>query len=65
VHRRKLGVVVVAPAGRAESVQVLVQRGLVAELLAVDPAVDQRTRRAQGDLRVMTEKHLTPDPLGT
>jgi hypothetical protein len=35
---------------------------LIAQLLAVDPiTVDQRTRGAQCELGVMTEKHLTPD----
>ena len=54
----------VAPTRPAEAVQVLVERGEVGEALAVDPVgVDQHTRRAQCELGVMTEKHLTRDPL--
>ena len=54
----------VAPPGPAEPVQVAIQGRQVLELLALHPlAVDQHTRRAQRELGVMTEKHLTHDPL--
>jgi hypothetical protein len=66
VHRLQFGVVVVAPAGPAPALEVAVQFPLGAELLAVDAVgVNQRTRRAQCEFRVMTEKHLTHDPLWT
>src|SRR6202165_5674541 len=63
VHRHQFGVVVVAPAGPAEAVQIRVERGLLTELLAVDPVtVDQRTSGPQCELCVMSKNHLTPDP---
>ena len=52
----------VSPAGPAEAVQVGVESGEAVELFAVDPVgVDQHPGRPQGQLGVMTEKHLTHD----
>ncbi len=63
-HGLELGLVVVAPAGPAEAVQIAVERVEVSELLTVHPVgVDQHTRSPQGELGVMTENHLTRDLL--
>ena len=62
LHGFQFGVVVVAPARPAETVQIGVEGGQVTELLAVHPvAVDQHTRRPQCELGVMSKNHLTHD----
>ena len=60
----QLGGVVVAPARPAEAVEILVERGEIAQLFTVDPvAVDQDSHGTQRVLGVMIEKHLTHDLL--
>src|SRR4029079_17386795 len=62
-NRLQLGTVVVAPPRPPPAVQVRIESGHIAELLALDPiAVDQPTCGSQRELGVMTENHLTHDP---
>jgi hypothetical protein len=60
----EFGGVMVAPPSPAEPVQIGIQRRQVPELLTLHPiTVDQHTRGTERELGVMTEKHLTHDPL--
>jgi hypothetical protein len=64
VYRGQLAGIAVTPAGGAVVGEVSVEGGLVSEALPVDEvAVDQDAGRAQRELSVMTEKHLTHDLL--
>ncbi len=66
VHGGQFGIVAVTASGPAVAVQVPVQRSLIGKLFAIDPVtVDQHSGSPQGQLGVMSEKHLTREPLRT